>query len=335
MVEEPDFREKGTHPYVRRAAMDMEAARDELRAAIAEIKPGDWERLVPYGARTLHDLLAHLAGADQAWALAAHGLLRAEGAETKPLAPAGARAARERSIARGRSQPTGALLEEMARRRKLLLTLYELLEERHLAVALPAFGDVHNSVRERIWLGYHDRMHAADVRRALRMRWHPPRLRFAPGVDSAVEALSPAETLYVVYSVDPVCWERPSGVPGWTFRDLLAHIVTGDWVLHAHLRHIIERGTVAPWPDIDAGNAGRIAERHFSTHAVLVEEFLSMRHETMLLLAELKPPHLRLPISFWWDPPPNEHTVLDYVLAFERHDRTHRAQLRPAMKHQR
>lgn len=313
--------------YVRRAAADMEAARDELRATIAEIRPGDWDRLVPYGSRTLHQLLAHLAGADRAWALAARSLLRGDGAEPEPLVPATA------PTARGRQQPPEALLEEMARRRRLLVSLYELLEPRHLALALPAFGDAHNSVRERIWRGYHDRLHAADIRRALRTRWHPPRLRIAPELRPAVDALSPAETLYVIYSVDPVCWERPSGVPGWSYRRLLAHIATGDWVLQAHLRHIIAHGAVGPWPHIDAGNAERVAERRFSTHAVLVEEFLSMRHQTMLLLAELKPAHLRLPISFWWEPTPNEHTVLDYVLSFERHERVHREQLRPAMRY--
>ncbi len=313
--------------YVRRAAADMEAARDELRAAIAEIRPGDWDRLVPYGSRTLHELLAHLAGADRAWALAAHSLLRGDGTEPEPLVPAAVPAARVRQ------QPPEALLEEMARRRRLLVSLYELLEPRHLALALPAFGDVHNSVRERIWRGYHDRLHAADIRRALRTRWHPPRPRFAPEVRAAVEALAPAETLYVIHSVDPLCWERPSGVPGWSYRQLLAHIATGDWVLQAHLRQIIAHGSVGPWPDIDAGNAERVGERRFSTHAVLVEEFLSMRHQTMLLLAELKPAHLRLPISFWWEPTPNEHRVLDYVLAFDRHESAHREQLRPAMRY--
>lgn len=238
-----------------------------------------------------------------------------------------------RRAASGRPPPPEALLDEMARRRRLLISLYELLEPRHLALALPAFGDAHNSVRERIWRGYHDRLHAADIRRTLRTRWHPPRLRFAPELRPAVDALSPAGTLYVIHSVDPVCWERPSGVPGWSYRQLLAHIATGDWVLQAHLRHIIDHGFVGPWPDIDAGNAERVAERRFSTQAILVEEYLSMRHQTMLLLAELKPAHLRLPISFWWEPAPNEHTVLDYVLAIDRHERAHREQLRTAMRY--
>jgi hypothetical protein len=319
--------------YVHDAVLDMRIARNELMAALDEVKPDDWLRFVPYGSRTLHDLLAHLAGADQAWAVAAQGLLKGESDQQAPLTPDEARAARGRSIERGRSQRPDVLVEEMDRRRKLLLSLFELLEPRHLALALRSFGEEHNSVRERIWLGYHDRLHAADVRRALRMHWVPQHLEFVPEVQPAVRTLAPDETLYVIYSVDPVNWERPSRVPGWTYRRLLAHIATGDWVLQGHLRHIIEHGEVAPWPDIDAGNAERVGERRLSTQRTLTEEYLSMRHETMRLLAQLRPGHLGLKIKLWWPPQPEERTVLDYVLMFERHERGHREQLRPAMRY--
>lgn len=322
-------------PSVHDAALDMLAARNELLSALSQVGERDWDRYVPYGSRTLHDLLAHVAGADGAWARAAKGLLKGEAEECPPLTREQARDARERAIERGRSQRPAALLEEMERRRRLLLSLYELLEPRHLPLALRSFGDEHNSVRERIWLGYHDRLHAADVRRALRMRWHPQPLPFLPETQPTVEALAPDETLYVIHSVDPVCWERPSPLSGWSYRQLLAHIATGDWVLQCHLRHIVEHGAVAPWPDVDAGNAKRVAERAHSTDRALTEEYLSMRHETLRLIARLEPAHPSLPIEFWWEPRPNQHTVLDYLLAFERHDRAHREQLRGAMRYAR
>ncbi len=311
----------------------MQLARNELMAALEEVGPDDWSRYVPYGDRTLHELLAHLAGADHAWALAAQGLLKGEGADQPPISPEEADAAKHRAIERGRSRTSQALIEEMQRRRQLVISLFELLEPRHLALPLRSFGERHNSVRERIWLGYHDRMHAADIRRALTMHWQPQDLRLLPELQPAVDALAPRETLYVAYSVDPVRWEQPSGVPGWTYRLLLAHIATGDWVLQHHLRHIIEHGSVAPWPDVDAGNAERVAERRASIDRRLVEEYLSMRHETMRLLARVEREHLALPIEFRWEPRPNQHTVLEYLLAFERHDRTHRDQLRPAMRY--
>jgi len=318
--------------YVSEAVQDMQLARRELLAELTCVGPGDWGRLVPYGARTLHDLLAHLAGADQAWAVSAQGLLKGEADQRTPLKPEEARAAVDRAIERGRDRSEAELLDEMQGRRRLLLGLYEELEPRHLALPLPSYGR-HNSVRERIWRGYHDRLHAADVRRALRLHWLPPDLTLEPAIRPAIEALAPGETLYVAYSVDPRLWERPSTVPGWSNRGLLSHIASGDWVLQLQLRHIIEQGRVAPWPDVDAGNEERLRERRQSTVAALLEEYLSMRHETMLLLADLRPKHLRLPMTFWWDQAAGERTVLDYVLMFERHERTHREQLRPAMRY--
>ena len=74
-------------------------------------------------------------------------------------------------------------------------------------------------------------------------------------------------------------------------------------------------------------------ERRFTTHAALIEEYLSMRHETSSLLAQLKPKQLPLTLEFWWAPQPNQHTLVEYLTVFESHDRQHREQLRRAMKY--
>lgn len=319
--------------YVHDAVLDMLHARDELEAALDEVGEGQWERAVPYGERTLHELLAHVAGADQAWAVAAQGLLKGESETKAALTPEEAKAARRLAIERGRGRPVAELRAEMASRRKLLLTLYEELEPRHLSVALRSYGDEHNSVRERIWLGYHDRLHAADVRRALRMNWASPRLVFPPEVRPAAEALSPERALYVIFSVDPTKWELPSVVPEWSNRELLAHIATGDWVFQSRLRSLIADGTLPEWPDVAAGNAERLAERRMTPVGTLVEEYLSMRHETMLLLAQLTPGHLRVKMSMPWLGDAEERTVLDYVRWFWMHERSHCEQLRPAMRY--
>ncbi len=320
-------------PFVHDAVLDMQMARAELMAALGDVAERDWVRFVPYGPRTLHDLLAHVAGADQGWALAAQGLLRGEGdVAAAPLSPAEVKAVRERTIERGRKRTVDELLEEMEQRRKLLLGLYDLLEKRHLALALRSYGEQHNSVRERIWLGYHDRLHAADVRRAMRLTWAPAQLKLSQHLQLAADALAPDATLYVIYNVDPVNWERPSPLPGWSNRQLLMHIATGDWVLQSHLRHIVEHGSVGAWPDVTAGNAARLEERAHSTDRALTEEFLSMRHETFVLFSQLEPKHLVLEIEFWWELRPNKHTILEYLLQFETHERTHREQLRPAMR---
>jgi uncharacterized damage-inducible protein DinB len=319
--------------FVHDAVLDMRLARDGLLEALDRLSPEDFARGVPYGERTVHYVLAHVAAADHVWALAAQGLIKGESDGRPPLSPAEAAEARRKAIARGRATSVADLRAEMDQRRKLLLGLYELLEPRHLAMKLPTFGEAQNSVRERIWLGYHDRLHRADIERAQRMVWHAPKLAFMGEILPAVEALSPDETLYVVHSIDPTMWERNVRGFDWTYRQLLMHIATGDWVFQMHLRHVIETGTVADWPHVDAGNAERLKQREFSNDRALVEEYLSMRHETMLLLAQLEPKHLGLPIQLLWLPEAErDRTMLDYVLAFERHERLHREQLRPAMK---
>jgi uncharacterized damage-inducible protein DinB len=320
--------------FMHDAAQDMRIARDQLVEALDGLADRDWARYVPYGSRTVHDVLAHLAGADHVWALAAQGLLKGEADARPPLTAQEAAAARTRAIERGRALPPRELRGEMERRRNLLLGLYELLEKRHLAMRLPTFGDAHNSVRERIWLGYHDRLHRADIERALRMTWRPPGLTFPQAARPAAAALSPDETLYVINSVDPSYWERPARGLGWTYRQLLAHIATGDWVLQGHLRHIIETGAVGAWPDIEDGNAQRLQERRSLNDRTLTEEYLSMRHETLRLISQLKREHLELEIELPFRPKgEHPHTVLGYVLGFDAHDRAHRDQLRPAMKH--
>ena len=121
-------------------------------------------------------------------------------------------------------------------------------------------------------------------------------------------------------------------MPGWICRMLLAHIATGDWVLQTHLRSLIDTGAPAPWPDIDAGNAARLAERTYTTHDALTEEDLSMRHETLRLLAQLRPEHLSQPIDLWWKPEPRRATVQMYLDGFHEHDDHHGEQLRGGMK---
>lgn len=312
----------------------MRIARDQLNETLDSLADRDWRRFVPYGSRTVHDVLAHLAAADHVWALAAQGLLKGEAENRPPLSPAQATAARARAIERGRRQSPAGLRDEMERRRRLLLGLYGLLERRHLAMTLPAFGSQHHSVRERIWLGYHDRLHRADIERAMRMNWHPQKLSFSSQLRPVIDALAPDVMLYIIYSVDPTCWERPARGLESTYRQLLAHIATGDWVLQGHLRHIIAKGVVCAWPDVDAGNAQRLAERRFSNDRALVEEYLSMRHATLALIAQLSERDLGLEIDLWFMPErPQPYTVLDYLLSFERHDRSHGEQLRPAMKH--
>lgn len=318
-------------PFVHDAVVDMQDARAELDAALDEVGDSHWQRYVPYGTRTLRELLAHIAVADHVWALTAQGLLRGEADDVKPLTPDAAQAVGQRAIERARTQSVTELRDEMARRRELLLGLYDLLEPRHLALSLPAFGE-HNSVRERVWRGYHDRLHAADIRRTLNITWRPPALAFHADVRAAADALVPREMLRIIFSIDSSWWEHASRLPGWTYRQLLAHIATGDWVIQHFLRSAIDGGAFGAFPDVAAGNAERTTERAHSTDHALTEEYLSMRHQTLLLYAQLKPEHLALTFEAPRDPPVTM-TLRQFVEGFQQHDRGHGEDLRPAMQH--
>lgn len=314
------------HRLVERALFDMEQARSELRRELARITEADWPRFVPFGEWTLKDLLAHLAAYDGMWATATQSLLASDGVAASPVFDADA--AREAAIVRGRKRSVAALLEELESRRRLLVGYFELLEERHLAKVVPGAPAGEDSVRAQIWIGYHDRQHAADIRRALAMAWEPVRLTFLPEIQPAARALSPDTALRVMYSVAPDAWPLPSPAPGWSYHDLLAHLATGDWIFQRQLRAVLATGEPEPWPDVDAGNRDLIAERHGQSEDRLMEEYIASRHETLRLLSLLRPAHARAPVRFWRDQPQLERTFVEYAGVFPQHEARHLGALR-------
>jgi hypothetical protein len=166
------------------------------------------------------------------------------------------------------------------------------------------------------------------------MHWYPHPTPVLPELAATAPALAPEATLYVIYSADESRWDFAAPEPGWSYRDTLSHIASGDWVLQRHLSHVLDTDTLPAWPDVDAGNAARIAERRFTSWQTLTDEYLSMRHETLRLLSELKPKHLALAIEMpWLVPEKRSGTVLDYLRRFPRHDAHHRDQLRGIMRH--
>ncbi|HWQ28198.1 MAG TPA: maleylpyruvate isomerase N-terminal domain-containing protein [Dehalococcoidia bacterium] len=319
------------HRLVERALFDMDQARAALLRELARVTEADWSRYVPYGDWTLKDLLAHLAAFDGLWAMTTQGLLASDGVAI-PLVAHDAEAARRRAVERGRKRSVASLFEELHSRRRLLAGYLELLEERHLARSLPAAPAGEDSVRAQIWIGYHDRQHAADIRRALAMAWEPERLAFAPEIAGAAAALSPDASLRVIYSIAPETWELPSPAPGRTYRDLLAHLATADRAFQGQLRAVLAAGRADRWPDAEQAHRDRVGERRDATEDQLIEEYIASRHETLRLLAQLRPAHLRAPVRSGCDEPSRERSLLEYVNAFPQHEARHLAELRAAVR---
>ncbi len=318
------------HRLVERALFDMQQARAGLLRELACVTDADWSRYVPFGEWTLKDLLAHLAAYDGMWAMTTQSLLASDGVAAP--SPSDVDAAREAAVARGRKRSVASLLEELDRRRRLLIGYLELLEERHLAKAVPGAPAGEDSVRAQIWVGYHDRQHAADIRRALATSWEPEPLLFAPEIQDLAEALSPDPALRVLYSIAPDAWASPSPFAGSTYHDLLARLAAGDRALQRQLRAVLATGAGTGLSDFGPEERDLVEERRGVSEEDLIEEFIASRHETLRLLSELRAEHLRAPASCPWDEPAGEATLLECVWRCSQREARHLAALRTAMR---
>jgi len=128
----------------------------------------------------------------------------------------------------------------------------------------------------------------------------------------------------------PEFWGWMSPLQGWTYKDLLAHLATGDWVMHTVLRAVIanEPVEVAKVTNLDwvaEGNARFLAERKERSPEELIAEVEAEGDETQELLSQLSEADEQLtqegaPMS-----------LSDYLRLFPGHDRAHLAQLRVAL----
>jgi hypothetical protein len=121
-------------------------------------------------------------------------------------------------------------------------------------------------------------------------------------------------------------WPEASPNDGWTYKDLLAHLATGDWICQHFLRSLLEKGSVPAWPDADAGNAERVLARRGKSVSDLMEERAQHRSETIGLVGQLRPEHLEAPIDMpWFDVRGAPFRV--YLQSFPGHDINHTEEL--------
>jgi hypothetical protein len=128
----------------------------------------------------------------------------------------------------------------------------------------------------------------------------------------------------VAQAVDSRKWADPSPYPGWTYKDLLAHLATGYAVRLAQLRSLIDTGRLGPAPDADSANAENIARHRESTPKALVEEMVRQRSEVRRLLGLLRPEHLQASTE--------RGSFLEGLQHFHEHDLDHAAELAPIMR---
>ncbi len=141
---------------------------------------------------------------------------------------------------------------------------------------------------------------------------------------------SRAEVVELARSIPGEAWVKPSPNEGWTYKDLLAHLATGDWLCQTGLRAVIanEPMDIAALPDRDAANAPFVGERGHRSIDELIAEVEAEGEETQGLLARLTEADEEVRQK---DVPMN---LGEYLRFFPSHDKRHVAELRTALEKQ-
>ena len=124
---------------------------------------------------------------------------------------------------------------------------------------------------------------------------------FAPWVEpiAAQHRKDDAQVLEFARSLPEEAWAQPSGLEGWSCKDVLAHIGKGNDQLYQQLlRQVIAGGKVdtAIFRDVDtdAENAAGVEARRGLTPEEVVKEFEEAGEQVLGLLAQLTEDHEHL-----------------------------------------
>ncbi len=319
-----------TLPQALAAVVDLQHAHRELLRVVDSLKPEDWGRGVPYGDWTVKDLVAHCIGdmSPSGPGLIAAGVLTpqfiADTSKTFDVR------SRNQEIIDERRRYTPEDLRQLlfeAHDARIEATLR--LDNSHVPVLeypVPMGPRYEVRVEDWLWYGYHDREHADDIRRALRIDWKPATLSYAHELDEAVRQMVRGREglLRAIYSVADDAWDETAYAPhGWTYRQVLAHVATNDLRPQTRLRGILGEGDPAAMESIlrtDEWNQESIKPLEGLPLAGVIDTMARNRHELMLLVGRLAPEHLDRVIRF---ADGREVALRDYIAFIGEHDSVH------------
>jgi predicted DNA-binding ribbon-helix-helix protein len=328
-----------TLPVVEAAMEDLRLAHRELLRVVDSLSDADWERAVPYGEWTVKDLVAHCIGdmSPSGVGLILAGVLTpqfiADTARTFDVRARNASLVDERR---------GLAREDL---RQMLFSCHDAmhnaalkLTEEHLPVlaySVPMGPGYDLHVEDWLWHGYHDRQHADDIRRALQLDWRPEPLTFVPEIEATLRAMTRYREGFIraVYSVAEDAWdEEASSAPGWSYKDLLAHVASNDLRAQTRLRALLgerDDAELAALEDEDAWNLREVEKRRGHTFPQLVEELDANRHDTIEILSRIRSEHhsTHMPLAHGETATPTE-----YIEMVSGHEARHGAQLVPASR---
>lgn len=127
--------------------------------------------------------------------------------------------------------------------------------------------------------------------------------------------------------VDARQWLVPSKNPGWSNKDLLAHLATGYVVRLALLNAILETGHPGVLPSADAANAKNVAERRDATVDDLIKDLVATRANALELMSRLGDNELDLVVP---DDKGGWIRLGVDLLGWSGHDLDHASELAPA-----
>ncbi len=136
------------------------------------------------------------------------------------------------------------------------------------------------------------------------------------------------EIAEVARTIPEGAWSRPSPDPGWSYRDLLAHLAAGDWVCQTVLRAAVggERFDMTITTQLDDQNARVIEERKGRSVQELIAEVAAEGEGTQELLGQLNEADEERRQE---DAP---MSLVEFLRFYPTHDRDHLAQLRTALQ---
>ena len=152
---------------------------------------------------------------------------------------------------------------------------------------------------------------------------------FAPWVQPIAEELAArrADVSAFARSAPEEIWELPSGVEGWSCKDIMAHLAAGTGKQHqALLRAVVSNTRVDPnlFGNAEVINGRDVDERRAQSIDAIIAEYESDTEELLDLLSQLrKDDHGRRQKGF-------DQTFGEALPIFGRHELEHLTQLRAA-----
>ena len=208
-------------------------------------------------------------------------------------------------------------------------------DEPVLGYPVPMGDGYEIKVEDWLWYGYHDRLAAADLRRALRLEWTPRALAFIPEIDEKMGPLvrSHDGLLRAIYSVAEDAWGEPAGdPPGWTYHDIVAHLSSNEVRRRERILSALGEAhdeTLAQINDVDAWNESAVADRRNTPIADLVDEYVDGWHGIREALTRFQPQHLQSPVTLGGG---EKITAAEFLGRMAGHTSRHAGQLVPASR---